>query len=184
MKKAGDWLHVLELGITKYKYAILVLLAGVLILSFSTSMGTETNIQQHSTAQTDVTQQISQTTQSFQLTEFEEKLQDSLSNIQGIGRVKLTLSLKTTEESVYAADIRESTQSDANNSYESALSIISDKNSGEQPILVKNIYPTFRGALVLCDGADSDTVRLCVIQAVSTICGLGTDKVSVLKMQG
>ena len=100
-----------------------------------------------------------------------------------MGRISLSLSLKSTEEAVYAADIRESNQSVEASSYESTVSIISDGDYGQQPILVKKQYPAFRGALVLCDGADQNTVRLAVTEAVSTMCGIGADKVAVLKMQ-
>ncbi|MFR4414339.1 MAG: hypothetical protein ACLT4C_03190 [Butyricicoccus sp.] len=48
---------------------------------------------------------------------------------------------------------------------------------------VKRVLPVFRGAVVLCDGADDASVRLSVTQAVSTVCGIGADKVTVLKMQ-
>ena len=48
---------------------------------------------------------------------------------------------------------------------------------------VKRVLPVFRGAVVLCDGADDASVRLSVTQAVSTVCGIGADKVTVLKMK-
>ena len=40
-----------------------------------------------------------------------------------------------------------------------------------------------RGAVVVCDGADSATVRLRIMQAVSALTGLGSDKISVIKMK-
>ena len=49
-------------------------------------------------------------------------------------------------------------------------------------VTVKSLLPTFRGAVVLCDGADNAQVRLAVTQAVGTVCGIGSDKVTVLKM--
>ena len=40
------------------------------------------------------------------------------------------------------------------------------------------------GAVVLCEGADSIQVQCAVVEAVSTLCGIGADKVAVLKMGG
>ena len=40
------------------------------------------------------------------------------------------------------------------------------------------------GALVVCDGADSASVRLAIIQAVSSLTGLGSNKIAVVKMKG
>ncbi|MCB6364611.1 hypothetical protein LI291_00185 [Intestinibacillus massiliensis] len=166
----------------RYRYPILVLFAGLLILALGAPQkeAAPASAQEaRDAASADGTAQDG----GFDLTAFEEKLQQDVSRISGVGRVSLSLSLKSTEEAVYAADIRQSSQNTETTSYESALSIVSDGSYGQQPILVKKQYPTFRGALVLCDGADNDTVRLAVTDAVSTMCGIGADKVSVLKMQ-
>lgn len=39
------------------------------------------------------------------------------------------------------------------------------------------------GAVVACDGAESAGVKLCVINAVSAYTGLGSDKISVIKLK-
>lgn len=160
----------------KYKYALLILLIGVSLLI----LGGGSKPTEQTSAQPE--QETTQGSETFDLDAFENKLETSLSAIQGAGRVHLTLSLKSTDEAVYAADIRQAQQGKDSSSYESSLAMVSDSGYGQKPVLVKNMYPVFRGALVLCDGADDNTVRLAVTQAVSTMCGLGTDKISVLKL--
>ena len=166
----------------RYRYPILVLFAGLLLLAL-TSPGKKDAAVAVSGENAGGAAGEATAEAGFDLAAFEEKLRQDVSQINGVGRVSLSLSLKSTEEAVYAADIRQSSQNADATSYESALSIVSDSSYGQQPILVKKQYPTFRGALVLCDGADNDTVRLAVTDAVSTMCGIGADKVSVLKMQ-
>ncbi len=39
------------------------------------------------------------------------------------------------------------------------------------------------GAVVACDGAENAAVKLCVINAVSAYTGLGSDKISVIKLK-
>ena len=39
------------------------------------------------------------------------------------------------------------------------------------------------GAVVACEGAEQAQVRLCVINAVSAYTGLGSDKISVIKLK-
>lgn len=39
------------------------------------------------------------------------------------------------------------------------------------------------GAVIACQGADEARVKLCVINAVSAYTGLGSDKISVIKMK-
>ncbi len=39
------------------------------------------------------------------------------------------------------------------------------------------------GAVIVCQGADTSSVRLCVTNAVSAYTGLGSDKIRVIKMK-
>ena len=43
--------------------------------------------------------------------------------------------------------------------------------------------PTYLGAIVVCQGADRPAIRLAIVEAVSKVTGLGSDKISVLKMK-
>jgi len=153
--------------IRRYSAVWAVLLVGVLLLA--SGNGCEQKPEEQSEIKA-----------GFDLASFETQLSEKLSAIEGVGRVSLMLSLNETEESVYAVNVRQSTGNAQ--SYESNLAILSDTNYGETPVTVKNVLPSFRGAVVLCDGADKVDVRLAVIHAVSTVCGIGSNKVTVLKM--
>lgn len=158
----------------QYRAVLAVLLAGVLLLTSGHSGNTE-QVQTASAADTTVSQP-------FDLNDFQQELQARLAAISGAGRVELMLSLDQTEESVYAVNTRQTSGSDSR-SRESDVSVVSNGSYGETPVTVKRVLPVFRGAVVLCDGADDASVRLSVTQAVSTVCGIGADKVTVLKMQ-
>lgn len=158
----------------RYKYFLLVILVGVLLLT--SGMQTASNTQEQAAEQSD---------HGFDLQAFQQSVADSLSQIDGAGRVTVLLSLETGEESVYAADVSKSSQTTDNNSnesYESTTSILSDGSYGEAPILIKSKYPTFRGAVILCEGADDDAVRLQIVHAVSALCGISSDCISVSKL--
>ncbi len=161
----------------KYKYFIGVILVGVALLASSGLPEKE--------AETSGTE--SELTQEFDLSAFQQAVSESLSKIDGAGRVEVLLSLESGEESVYASDVNKSSQtasdgSSSSETYQSAMSILSDGSYGESPVLLKSNYPTFRGAVVLCDGADSSTVRLEITQAVSALCGISSDHISISKM--
>lgn len=156
----------------KYKYALIILLVGILMLC----LGSPRDAPEDKQPQED--NQIS----TFNLNEFESSLEKQLSSIDGAGQVSLLLSIEDTEETVYASNTRKSTSGEANNTYENDLSVISDGSYGEQPIKIKSISPTFRGAVVLCEGADDNNVKFSITEAVSAACGLSMDKISVLKM--
>lgn len=93
------------------------------------------------------------------------------------------LTLEASEEAVYASNTRESAGGGQGGSREQSITVVSDSGYGQRPVTVKEIFPTFRGAVVLCEGADNIHVRCAVVEAVSTLCGIGSDKVAVLKMQ-
>lgn len=156
----------------KYRAVLIVLLAGVLLLA-SGGRGAKEEA---------VVSDVSAEPSAFDLAAFEQALCDKLAAVDGVGRVELMLSLEESGEAVYAVNTRQTTGMDSSQSYESDLTILSDGSYGEKPVTVKNLLPTFRGAVVLCDGADNAQVRLAVTQAVSTVCGIGSDKVTVLKM--
>ena len=156
----------------KYRAVLIVLLAGVLLLASGGHGGKEEAVASDTSAEPSA----------FDLAAFEQTLCDKLAAVDGVGRVELMLSLEESGEAVYAVNTRQTTGMDSSQSYESDLTILSDGSYGEKPVTVKNLLPTFRGAVVLCDGADNAQVRLAVTQAVSTVCGIGSDKVTVLKM--
>lgn len=158
--------------IERYKYVCLVLLAGILLLY--AGGGARDEPAAPAAAQDDES--------GFVLADFEARLEESLSHIQGIGRVELMLSLEETGESVYASNIRHAENGADSGSYESTLSIVSDGSYGEQPVQIQQRCPTFRGAVVLCEGASRDSVRLAVTEAVGAVCGLGADRISVIQM--
>ena len=182
MKKPdAEWLNqmgekILPL-VRKYRALLIVLLAGVLLLASGGLFGGRPEPQAAAAAGTEAAEQ-----EGFSLPAFEADLNDKLAAIEGVGRVELMLSLDQTEEAVYAVNTRQTNSDAGGQSFESDLTVVSDGSYGETPVTVKNLLPTFRGAVVLCDGADDAGVRLAVTQAVSTVCGIGSDKVTVLKM--
>ena len=179
--KKPDLAFLRELGdkmlplVHKYRALLIVLLAGVLLLASGGLFGGRQQLE--TSAEPDAAP-VSE--EGFSLAAFEEDLNAKLAAIEGVGRVELMLSLDQTEEAVYAVNPRQT--SGSSQSYESDLTVIADGSRGEKPVTVKSLLPTFRGAVVLCDGADNAQVRLAVTQAVSTVCGIGSDKVTVLKM--
>lgn len=154
---------------------MIVILAGVLLMLVTLPQSSK-----------ETEQAAEETTQQFDLEAFEQQICSSLSAIDGVGRIEVMLSLETGEESVYASDVTQSSQSSGENAssenYQSTMSILSDGSYGERPVLVTSNYPTFRGAVIICDGADDSRVQLELTEAMSSLCGISSDRVSVLKM--
>lgn len=156
-------------GIKKYRYVILVLVIGIVLMLLPD--GQETVVQEAKNTDPIDTQ-----------TSVSEQLEQVLSQIEGVGKVQVMLALSAGEETVYQTDTEESASGESSSiQVETVLITDSEKN---QTGLIRQINPErYMGAIIVCQGADDASVRLAVMQAVANVTGLGTDKISVLKMK-
>ena len=167
IKKITGKLHKL---VEKYKYAIVVLLIGLTLLLIPDKQSKPQKVE--SSAPATAREEIL----------IQDSLVEILQSVDGAGKVKVLLSIGEGEETIFQTDTETSTTGDSNNQTVKTV-IITDSERSEAG-LIRQVNPAaFKGAIVVCQGADSPTVRLAVTQAVSKITGLGTDAICVLKMQ-
>ena len=146
--------------VKRYRYVLLVLLAGLLLMLLPTGNPQQT-VQE-------------QTVQTEPQTGLQESLESILTQIQGVGKVKVLLTQKEGERIVYQTDT-DGTRRDT---------VILADGSRTQTGLVQQVNPpSYLGAVVVCQGAGSASVRLAIVDAVASVTGLSTDKISVLKMK-
>lgn len=104
--------------------------------------------------------------------DMESRLEGILSRVNGAGEVKVMLTEASGEEIFYQTD---------GDGADTVL--ISDSDRNEQGLVRTRHPPTYLGAIVVCTGADNAAVRLAMVEAVSNVTGLGSDKITVLKME-
>lgn len=107
----------------------------------------------------------------------EEKICALCSQVDGVGSVRVLLTLECSSELVYAEKKNESSGSDSS-SYSSDYIIIESKD-GTSPVTVTEIYPRIRGVAVVCDGGDTPRVKTKLISLLSAALGISTNKISV-----
>lgn len=115
------------------------------------------------------------TQEEFLLEEFEERLAKTLSCIEGAGEVQIMLSLSSGERQILAQDIKKGVEGEL----QQTTVTVGRGSATEGVVPLQTVAPQFRGALVVCAGGDDPTVQLQMIQAVSALTGLGSDKISV-----
>lgn len=160
--KAGEFIR-------KYRYVMIILVAG-LILMLLPSHKEQSNAPQ---TQTEVTQESEP--------DITEQLTKILSQIAGAGKVQVMLTVSTGQTTVYQYD--EDVTNGENGSIHRDTVIVTDSGRGQSGLIERVDPPKYQGAIVVCDGADSAVVRLSIIEAVSKVTGLSTDRISVLKMK-
>lgn len=155
---------------SKYKYFILVLVIGIIFIGFPVAGDTpHTNDFKEET--------------NFNINEFEKKLENAISSISGAGKTSVVLTLLSTEESIYATDIKSDITDEKNKKLEENITVISTGSYGEEPLLIKKIYPTFKGVGVICEGGDSSVTKLKITEFLTSVLGIGVKDISISKMK-
>ncbi len=151
-----------------YKYPILVLALGLGLMLLPKSEPEQSN------------PLPAETTGSPQ--DLQQTLEQILSQIQGAGKVQVLLTERTGPEVVYQTD-SESDEDTAAAARSDTTVIVENADREETGLAVKTVSPEYRGAIVVCQGADDPKVRLAVVEAVRCVTGLGADEISVQKMK-
>lgn len=116
----------------------------------------------------------------------QEQLEEILGTISGVGQVRVMLTLDSDGERLLAQDTELAYSGPAASPEDYSRRskvVLADGGSGDEAVTVRRTYPTYRGALVVCQGGDRAEVRLAVTEAVAALTGLSTDRVTVAKWQ-
>lgn len=118
-------------------------------------------------------------------TQTEKKLSELIAQVEGAGRVRVMLTIESSDEKIYAADEKTNAKTDGDTeqkSYDSQYVLV-DGDSGDTGILLKTNAPKIKGVIIVCDGGENPTVANQITNAVSAALGVGANRVSVLKMK-
>ena len=165
-----DWLtrsEKVRLWIKEYRYVILVLVLGILLMMLPQGKTEEKKDDNVLIPETEAVETLP------------EQLEQLLSHVQGAGKVRVLLTEAEGERVIYQTDGEQSSQ----NSTRADTVIVSDSARAESGLVQQILPPSYMGAIILCQGADSASVRLSLIEAVSNATGLSSDRISVLKMK-
>lgn len=160
-----DYIKLFYKKAEKYKYFIIILLIGLVFIINPVDNTEEITIES--------TESI------FDLDKFKEELRYTISQIDGVGETEILLSIASTEEVIYASD----TSKSSSDNYDESTVILSNSNSDEA-LVIKKIYPEFKGVAVVCEGGDSPQIKLEIMQLIMSVCDISSDKISISKMKG
>ena len=127
------------------------------------------------------------------ISNIKDELEDILTNINGVGKVKVMItyassettipvfneesSEENTEETDSEGGTRKVTQTDVRKE------VIYEESDGNKTLITqKTTSPEMEGAIITAEGADNIDVKTNIIQAVEAVTGLPTHKIQVFKM--
>lgn len=154
--------------IKKYRYGILMFLIGIFLLLFPARNEPE------SVPQVSIEHK--------EPTTLQQELEILLSQMEGAGKVRVLLTEAASERKIYQLD-EISDYGESTSSIRRETVIISGSDRDEDGLVQQTLPPCYLGAVVLCQGAESASIRLAIIEAVSRATGLASCNISVLKMK-
>lgn len=125
----------------------------------------------------------------------EEKLENILSKISGVGKVRvmITYSVSSSVTPVYdeTSKVSNTTENDDSGGTrtitqtENGKQIVYKENSdgSKEPITKNTESPKMEGAIIVAEGAENIDVKTNIIEAVEAATGLATHKIQVFKME-
>lgn len=113
----------------------------------------------------------------------EQKISSMVSMIDGAGDSAVIINLSSTTESVYVKENKKYFDNDdtkTKSETEDSIITMKDKNGNEYALVTKQIMPKISGVTVVCDGGNNIDVKNSVVNAVSTLLGVGANNVCVI----
>ena len=150
----------------KYKYVLFVILIGVVLMLLPNK--TTRKAEPAETTISEVNE--------------EERIQNILQMVHGAGRVAVYLKTERSEQYIYQTDNDTNSTTDRNDQSKDTV-LVTDSERNQSGLIQTVLTPKYAGAVIVCDGADDAYVKLSIVDAVSKATGLGSDKISVLKMK-
>lgn len=154
----------------EYKYVLLVLAIGVLLLALPHGSSNEESSREKAECKND----------EEWLQSVEKEMESVLSRIDGAGKLSLMLTVERGKQSQLAKD-RSITHRGDEASESTETVIVSEGSSQQSAVTTTADYPLFRGCIVVCEGGNVASVRLAITEAVSALTGLSSDKITVVK---
>ena len=184
-EKTNTKLSFKDIAVKEKNRKILIglgLFAGMIliILSFFTT-GNNKSAAKNSIIKTD----LSRIDTGSYITEQEKKLCEMLKRINGVSEPFVMITTDSSSEYIYASkqSIKESGSKNGETTQREVhkdIILYENENKSKSPILVKEIQPKIKGVAVVCKGISNADMQLKIINLVSTVLNLPTDKVYVI----
>ncbi|NLX62880.1 MAG: sporulation stage III protein AG [Tissierellia bacterium] len=164
---------------------LIVFIIGIMILIFADIMNTGKN------KRVDINENKNEesvySVPSDYSTYLERKLEDILSQLKGVGEVKVMITLEETTEIVPAFNTTKNNETTKETDSQGGTREIIREDmtiqlvTGEEgsPIVLKEIKPTIKGVIVIAEGAEDLHVKEILYEAVKTALGIPGNRVEV-----
>ena len=126
---------------------------------------------------------------------WEERLEDALTYVDGVGKVRVLITLKESEHRIVEKDGSEeytnTEETDAaggsrtigESRIEKSTIYTVDANGQNVPYVIKTISPAVEGVVVIAQGAGTQSVQDNIIDAIQVLFDIDANKIKIVKMK-
>lgn len=130
-----------------------------------------------------------------QITDLEEKTEELLNCMEGVGAVKVMITIASMGEKILEKDIplRKSvivetdsqggTRSTNEEDRQEATVYTTDQDGNKIPYVITETLPSIKGVTVVCQGGDSVTVQKNITEVIQALFGIDAHKIKIVKMK-
>ncbi len=120
-----------------------------------------------------------ETTSAMEYVKFlENKLSSVLSNISGVSKVNVIITLEDGFSYKYATDTE--TKTIVSGGSETTMTTQTIILVSNEPIVEKEIYPSIKGVVVVAKGAENVKVKMSILEAVETSLNVEPNRITIL----
>ena len=128
------------------------------------------------------------------ITEMENKLENVLRKVSGIGEVDVMLTLKAskeqvtlkdspyTQESLNEVDGEGGSRTDSSVKREESTVLVTTENGKSEPYIIQELEPDVEGVVVIAEGGDDADIQIEIMEAAEVLFNVPAHKVKVMKM--
>ena len=109
------------------------------------------------------------------------QLESLLRTVDGVGKVKVCVSVDRLQANVYAVNTEQTSEPDR--SQKSEKYVFSKTGGSEQGLVLYTVMPEIRGVAVSCEGGGSLLIRQEVTRLIGAALGIPANRIWVAKMQ-
>lgn len=191
MGKLNKWLERIK-GFQKDQWLIVILIGVLLFIIVLPTGKKEKNKEERvaeKEAETAATEEAGRAYEGW----LEERLEEALGQIEGVGRIKVMVTLADSGEQILEKDERENRTETNEGSGDSArtgleieleyTTIFAEENGVKKPYIVRQKNPKVEGVVVIAEGGGNSVIAQNISRAVGALFGLETHKIMVMKME-
>lgn len=160
------------------RFLVALGLIGAALLIFANGIGTEQNKSEN--------EQVSYSASTQQTDEIQNRLEEILSQIEGVGRVSILITYEDSGRNIYVMEgsyeeERRETSSETSEKSSQNESVVTGGGTDKEPLLETFVTPAIKGVVVVCDGGGDDIIRERIINTVATALQIRTSRIYVTK---